>query len=327
MKQLSVSIIIPVYNVEKYVAKCLDSIIENNAFSGQVICVNDGSTDGSLEILNQYVAKYPNLEILSQPNAGLSEARNTGLRAAKGEYVMFIDSDDWVVSGSLAELFARIEGEEVLYYNGKRYFEEAQQYEKECPITEYKHENGQAFFASIMRMRRNIPWVCVWGAIYKRTFLIDNSLWNEPGIYHEDSYFTPQVLIKAKDVSCVDIDVYAYRIRGGSITAVVKPKNIQDALYVNRSLYKIYASYASIDKSFYSYVMDLYIGIIKDAGNSQMNLSQWWRKEDHDIMKHCVYNDRTRKIYRLSRMSFAAAYLYCIDRLPSVPRKLVNRFL
>ena len=299
----------------------------DNAFTGQVVCVNDGSTDGSLKILNQYAEKYPNVEIVTQPNAGLSEARNTGLRVAKGEYVMFIDSDDWIVSGSLTKVLARIEGEDVIYYNGRRYFEETQQHEKECAIGELQHKDGQAFFTAVSQKRRNIPWVCVWGAIYKRTFLIENNLWNEPGIYHEDSYFTPQVLLKAKDVSCVDVDVYAYRIRGGSITAAVKPKNIQDAIWVNRHLDKIYAEYGQVDKAFYSYLTELYIGIIVDAYTNHIELNRYWSRVDVDIMRKGVHNDRSRKIARLAKVSTRMAYRYSTDQLPESMRRIVNRFL
>ena len=105
---VKLSIIIPVYNVEKYLTKCLDSVLVDNAFTGQVICVNDGSTDGSGKILEQYAAKYPNVETIAQPNAGLSAARNAGIKAAKGEYVVFLDSDDYwepnVLDGLLAQI-------------------------------------------------------------------------------------------------------------------------------------------------------------------------------------------------------------------------------
>ena len=323
----AVSIVIPVYNVEKYLRKCLDSILVNNAFTGQVVCVNDGSTDGSLSILEQYAVIYPNVEIISQLNSGLSEARNTGLRAAKENYVMFVDSDDWIVSRSLAKLFSCIDGEEVVYYNGRRFFDETQQYESECPIKEFSHQNGQSFFATVSNTHRNIPWVCVWGAVYKRTYLLDNSLWNEPGIYHEDSYFTPQVLLKANDVSCVDIDVYVYRIRTGSITAAVKPKNIKDAIWVNRNLYRTYTTYRAVDKAFYTYLTELYVGIIVDAYANNLELSQYWSLEDVRIMQKGVHNDRSRKIARLAKVSTRLAYRYCTNQLPNFIRRMVNRFL
>ena len=106
---VKLSIIIPVYNVEKYLSKCLDSILVGNQFTGQVICVNDGSTDNSLNILEQYAKKYPNVEIITQPNAGLSAARNAGIKAAKGEYICFLDSDDYWEPNVLGGLMEQIE--------------------------------------------------------------------------------------------------------------------------------------------------------------------------------------------------------------------------
>lgn len=94
----SLSIIIPVYNVEKYLSKCLDSILVDNSFTGQVMCVNDGSTDGSLAILEQYASKYPNIEVHSQSNAGLSVARNTGFDKATGDNVAILEGDDYWTS-------------------------------------------------------------------------------------------------------------------------------------------------------------------------------------------------------------------------------------
>ena len=119
----SLSIVIPVYNVEQYLPKCLDSVLVDNQFTGQVICVNDGSTDGSLAILEEYVARYSNMEIISQSNAGLSAARNVGLQAASGDYVMFLDSDDWLKPNALFKLSELIHGEDVIYFNGLKYYE------------------------------------------------------------------------------------------------------------------------------------------------------------------------------------------------------------
>ena len=91
-----VSIIVPVYNIEKYLAKCLDSLINQTLEDIEIICVNDGSTDNSAEILNEYAQKDCRIKIINQDNAGLSAARNTGINAANGEYIGYVDSDDWI---------------------------------------------------------------------------------------------------------------------------------------------------------------------------------------------------------------------------------------
>lgn len=91
-----ISVIIPIYNVEKYLAKCLDSVINQTLNDIEIICVNDGSTDNSLEILSQYAAKDSRIKVITKENAGVASARNTGLEAAKSDYIGFVDSDDWI---------------------------------------------------------------------------------------------------------------------------------------------------------------------------------------------------------------------------------------
>lgn len=104
MKNIFFSLIVPVYNVEKYLGRCLDSILLQDYIDYEIICVNDGSTDGSLNILQEYSSKYKNIKVISQENQGLGAARNTGLKHIAGDFVWFIDSDDWIEEGSLQAL-------------------------------------------------------------------------------------------------------------------------------------------------------------------------------------------------------------------------------
>ena len=246
----SLSIIIPVYNVEKYLSKCLDSILVDNAFTGQVMCVNDGSTDGSAAILDEYAERYPNVEIITQTNAGLSVARNAGFDRATGDYVFFLDSDDWVMSDSISRVLMQINGEDVVYFNAKKYYEDTQTYDVDCAIKEIKHIDGHVYYAIAYGKPRNMSFSCVCGGIYKRSFLKENNLYNEPGLYHEDDYFTPQVLLAAKDVSCINEYVYVYRVRKGSITANVTEKHIKDMLFIVRNLYAKFQQIENIPHAF-----------------------------------------------------------------------------
>lgn len=95
MDKIKISIIIPVYNVEKYIEECLISVLNQTMKEIEIICINDGSTDNSLKILNNYKNKNENIRIVNQENSGLSNARNVGLSLAKGEYIFFLDSDDF----------------------------------------------------------------------------------------------------------------------------------------------------------------------------------------------------------------------------------------
>ena len=102
---IKISIIVPVYNIEAYVARCLDSLVQQDLKEIEIIVVNDGSTDNSPEICKSYAKKYPNIKYISQRNQGLSAARNTGISAAKGEYIGFVDGDDFVKNGMFSTLY------------------------------------------------------------------------------------------------------------------------------------------------------------------------------------------------------------------------------
>ncbi|MDH6314239.1 glycosyltransferase involved in cell wall biosynthesis [Parabacteroides sp. PFB2-10] len=108
---MHLSLIIPVYNVEAYLEECLDSCLEQDIPHSdyEIIAINDGSPDGSLAILERYAAKYPNITVLSQENRGLSATRNRGIEVAKGEYIWFIDSDDWIEKNCLSSLLGHTE--------------------------------------------------------------------------------------------------------------------------------------------------------------------------------------------------------------------------
>lgn len=183
MEDLRISIIIPVYNVEKYLAKCLDSILVGNAFTGQVICVNDGSTDGSAAILEEYAQKYPNIEIITQLNVGLSAARNAGIKAAKGEYICFVDSDDYWEENVLGGLMEQVERDKL-------------------DVLRFKYQNVRIKNEGVNELKN------------------EGCLFTE-GIYFEDTDWTPRMLVRAKRVASTNTIVYNYFQREGSITKAV----------------------------------------------------------------------------------------------------------
>lgn len=117
-----ISIIVPVYNVEKYLPQCLDSVIGQTYQDLEIICVNDGSTDGSLAILEQYAATDDRIKVVSQENQGPSEARNGGLEIAKGEWVMFVDSDDWLELNCCERIITQAEACELVFFSYTREF-------------------------------------------------------------------------------------------------------------------------------------------------------------------------------------------------------------
>ena len=106
---VKISVIVPVYNVEPYLPQCLDSLIEQTFNDIEIICVNDGSTDGSLNVLNHYAAKDSRIKVIDKPNGGVSSARNRGLDAAQGEYISFVDGDDWLKQNAYEEIISAVD--------------------------------------------------------------------------------------------------------------------------------------------------------------------------------------------------------------------------
>ena len=229
------SIIIPVYNVERYLKECLDSCI-NQQESGvdlEIIIVNDGSTDNSLGVLNTFSWKGIEHTIISQKNKGLSCARNRGLLESKGDYVWFVDSDDWISDRSLKVL------QPLLYKDVDLVSICAANVERG---TIRRRMERSAYLNEIF-VGKNIllhqAWnCCVPFHVYKRDFLVKNRLTMLEDIFHEDLEFSPRVYFWATKVMFTNELLYYVRINPNSITRTVNPKKGFDLLLVASSLNK-----------------------------------------------------------------------------------------
>lgn len=225
------SIVIPVYNVEYYLAECLNSIINQTYQNVEVIIINDGSTDNSLVIINEYAAKDARIIVIDQENQGLSIARNVGLKKSTGDYVMFIDSDDYISldtcqiaveeiqKGNFPDIF--IYGR-FRFYNDERYVED-----------KIIMDSNTTIYIGIDYLKKsslkNMFYASACNKIYKRGFINKRQLQFIKGIYHEDLYFTFCALMFAEKVELLPSVYYYYRWdRPNSITNIVseKSKNI-----------------------------------------------------------------------------------------------------
>ena len=208
-----VSVIVPVYNVKSYLAECVTSLL-NLTFEIEIILVDDGSSDGSGAMCDEFALKDSRIKVVHQQNKGLSAARNEGVRNALGEYVMFIDSDDFVDSKSCDELLSNTRNASnvvIGLYNN--YYTESNSFEPEnCP--ELLALNGvvssEDFLNSIHHDGQSTYMVAV-RFIVKRQFLIDNNLFFLEGIYHEDEEWTARLLCKTEDVFVCHSYFYQYR--------------------------------------------------------------------------------------------------------------------
>lgn len=204
-KQLFLSFIVPVYNVEKYLEECLDSLLEQDIphEEYEIICVNDGSTDGSLGILRRYEEKYPNIRVIDQENGGVCVARNTGLDAAQGEYIWFVDSDDRVHSNTLNVL------------REKLFVQPCDRLVIGC----YQFEDIHAMNLENQTLPVNTSWKdsVVWRSVFKRAFLNLNNLRFYPGlVFGEDALFMFECFWHEPEVVELEWAVYYHRVVIGS---------------------------------------------------------------------------------------------------------------
>ena len=215
MKQPLLSIVVPVYNVDKYLSRCIDSLLDQNLGEGEVeiILVNDGSTDNSPEICKRYAGKHSQILYFSQKNQGLSVARNTGMKQARGRYIQFVDSDDFLAPNSLRNVVETAERyhSELTFFQGRFYPQENKKINVH-PFTCYKLYDGLDLLQSTMIIG------CVWGNIYDATFLRQSCVAFYPGIYHEDVDFNLKLYPKARRIVFTDYDVYRYRVNEDSIS-------------------------------------------------------------------------------------------------------------
>lgn len=242
------SIIIPIFNVEKYLRECLDSVLGQSFPNWEAVCVNDGSTDGSAAILMDYAAKDDRFRIVEQSNAGLSAARNTGMEYATGDFVLFLDSDDWLELNALEVLAGNLEGDMVCF-SGRRYLEAEDRYCPSDQLEEQQYQSGIEYYNKNALQRRDFAFVCVVLRAYKRSFLVENGLCFKEGIFHEDNLFTPQACFYAHGVRVIDECLYDYRVRGNSITTTGNLKRLSDVMSVANELAEFFVSKTGFEKT------------------------------------------------------------------------------
>lgn len=226
---MEISLIIPIYNVQKYLKKCLNSCLTQDIpyEEFEIIAVNDGSTDDSEQILSEYSDKYSNIKVLHQKNQGLSIARNNGLKVAKGDYVWFVDSDDWIENNCLQDVINTIKTKPDILQIQYRHVFENSQYEEVLKVCWEDMITGKE-----LTIRGGLPEPAQF-AIYNRQFLIDNNLFFYPKIYHEDCDFKYRCIWSAKKCQSYPKVIYNYLQRNsGSISKNFKIKNGEDYLFV-----------------------------------------------------------------------------------------------
>lgn len=220
------SIIIPVYNVEKYLNRCIGSLINQTYQNIEIILVDDGSKDNCPRICDEYARMDTRIKVIHKENGGLSDARNAGLIVANGEYILFVDSDDYIEKNT-CEMLAGYAQKKYDILVGQAFFEGGEQLRYFAP-GEVVY-TGKEYMLRLLQSKKGIN-MAVWFNAYRRRFLLEHALAFKRGIYHEDEQFTPRAFLYAQSVICTEVMFYHYIVkRDGSITAQKdRRKHIRD---------------------------------------------------------------------------------------------------
>lgn len=238
---VKLSIIVPIYGVEQYLRKCVDSLLNQDISDYEIILVDDGSPDECPQICDSYADIYDNIHVVHRKNGGLSAARNSGIEVAKGEYIMFVDSDDYIEPNVLKGLLDQVDRDnlDVLRYR-LQYVNP--QYEvfnpyKSDPFKGNDYSEIPTDGVSFLNSRMSTA-CYAWAFILRLDLIVVNPLTRSSvntlfteGIYFEDTDWTPRMLSKAKRVASTNTVVYNYLMREGSITNAVnrsKQKKVLD---------------------------------------------------------------------------------------------------
>lgn len=245
---IKVSVIVPIYNVEKYLRKCLDSLVNQTLKDIEIICINDGSTDDSLNVLQEYASEHLNVIVIDQENQGVSIARNNGINKAQGDYIGFVDPDDWVEPDMFKILYEKAvkTGVDIVECDYKMVFENSTKIKnrtlfgslhtwKKFPIAcgkifDWKYVKTQVF---------NGLRCMVWNRLYKRSLIFDNNL-TFPDGKCEDYPFSLDAVLSAKSIVYCPKTLYNYLIRFGSLSiredTLQEDKKKEDGIYRTRVL-------------------------------------------------------------------------------------------
>lgn len=264
------SIIIPVYNVEKYIHKCIDSVIKQSYGNIEVILVNDGSPDNCGNICEEYHKMDNRVKVIHKENGGLSSARNAGINIVTGDYIIFLDSDDWIENDFIKRLYNYIKSNdfEVIVVSVKAYFEDTNEFqEKIYNIEEKTAKSGYEVFKYLYNKKSF--WGAAWQFVVKKDFWVNNGMMFEDGIYHEDELYSPELLLLANKVGFCNNAFYVNRSeRSGSIINSYNIKKEFDKVFIIKALIKLSETpkFIGIKSELLKWrCSQMYVGLVKSS--------------------------------------------------------------
>ena len=282
------SIIIPIYNVGDYISECLDSILNQSFKNLEVICVNDGSTDNSLEILNDYKKRDERIVIIDKANEGSGVARNFGLQIARGEYVYFVDGDDLLTENALQLIVDEADKKQTdilifgaySYYDGKK--KKGGYSADKLPK---KYLNKVFSSKEIKRSLFKFP-STAWTKLYRREFLLDNNIKFQEIRAGQDQLLFFHSMIKANRIALLAKNLYCYRKnRVGAVTACKKKRNYSP-IYVFSAIEKLLKEEEVFEEYKWIFVSGYFSKATSWLGKFQDDIKSGYYEEYIKLLRH-----------------------------------------
>lgn len=308
-----VSVIIPVYNTEKYLRECLDSVVNQTLKDIEIICVDDGSTDNSLSILKEYAEKDDRFVILTQENKGVACARNKGLEVATGEYIGFVDSDDYIINNALHILYTHAHSNnlDMLLYGGTN-FDNITGTNIDNPYYQFKYlpEN---FDTKCFDYKDCVPFItrmavssCL--TLYRHEFISMNNIEFPPHLYFEDNIFFCMALFNAQRIGILKDVFYYRRLRKDSITQTWADKHM-DFLKISVKVFE-YLKSINVNDNILEEYHNSYCNSVIDKYNSFENKykKKYYRKIKNYTKKYCP-----KLIYKIKKPKTIFVKIFSIN--------------
>lgn len=320
METIKVSFIIPAYNVEKYITRCLDSVLMQE-IDKEIIVINDGSTDSTLNILEDYARNNCCIRIISKPNGGQSGARNIGIRNAKGEYLCFMDSDDFYLCDFAGDFYNKCIDNNLDLVMGRyaRVYENEKQIPEKYEVS-YLNKPMLTYDFLKSSVKQHAVEVVPWLGIMKRDYVIKNRLKFMEGYFYEDQLFYLEMLLCQKPGRIMQTDCcfYGYRMHGESTIHVSSIKKFTDVIAIMKRQYTFinkrqqYGLKLCYSKAAYHvcsltmcHLISVYLRLTPSDQKTAYRKVPLWIK-----VKSLLYADNARELVKILAFIFMPALLY-----------------
>lgn len=330
------SIIIPVYNVEEYLCECMDSILSQDLTNCEVICIDDGSTDGCSSILANYQHKYPEvMRVFTKPNGGLSDARNYGVHVMRGEYIYFVDSDDYLRPFAIDVIKQSINSNpnvDIIQYDnvisdkGKRlscFPNDSSPMSLKDYFLRYHTTNGTSseFVSS----------VCVCSYSYSYSYWKANQLHFDVGLRYEDAMFFYRLCVLDGRIKLCHVEepFYVYRVgRTGSISTNVSMSHYADRQYIWREADRLFRENKITTARAYNNLFRFALWVFIESANTGYltKVKRIINNEDFEIFKKGIMNYSERRDWILLKCDITLCIAFLLNRCSLSVRRAINVF-